>query len=98
MLTFPTQNLFIEGPDCSGKTTLVKAIHKRTGYRWHIHDRSQISRSIFANMYHRNIQNIKSDLDLEISNLNNRFVFLLPDPQLRIKSLSITSFSNHSAS
>ena len=85
MLTFPIQNLFIEGPDCSGKTTLVKAIHKSTGYRWHIHDRSQISRSIFANMYHRNIQNIQSDLDLEISNLNNRFVFLLPDPDVIIK-------------
>tara|TARA_E500000331_G_scaffold307849_1_gene312999 strand:- start:1977 stop:2882 length:906 start_codon:yes stop_codon:yes gene_type:complete len=85
MLTFPTKNLFVEGPDCSGKTTLVKSIHERTGYRWHIHDRSQISRFIFANMYSRNIPNIKSDLDLEMSNLNNRFIFLLPDPDVIIK-------------
>jgi len=79
MLTFPTQNLFIEGPDCAGKTTLIKKIHNMTGYSWHIHDRSQISRKIFADLYERNLDNLESDLHLEMSNLNNRFVFLYPD-------------------
>tara|TARA_Y100000310_G_C20639798_1_gene793267 strand:+ start:869 stop:1774 length:906 start_codon:yes stop_codon:yes gene_type:complete len=79
MLTFPTQNLFIEGSDCAGKTTLIKKIHNMTGYRWHIHDRSQISRKIFAGIYERSLDNLESDLHLEISNLNNRFVFLYPD-------------------
>tara|TARA_R100000664_G_C2759498_1_gene149370 strand:- start:2696 stop:3604 length:909 start_codon:yes stop_codon:yes gene_type:complete len=79
MLIFPTQNLFIEGPDCSGKTTLVKNLHEKTGYRWHIHDRSQISRKIFSDMHKREIQFIESDLHSELSNLNNRFIFMIPE-------------------
>jgi len=79
MLTFPTRNLFIEGPDCSGKTTLIKSIHSLTNYRWHIHDRSQISRAIFAKMYSRSIPYLESDLHMEICDLNNRFIFVLPD-------------------
>lgn len=79
MLLFPTNTLFIEGPDCSGKTTLIKNIHNLSNYLWHIHDRSQISRSIFNELYNRENDNIESDLHLEISNLNNRFVLLLPD-------------------
>ena len=82
MLTFPIKNVFIEGPDCSGKTTLVKKIHERTEYRWHIHDRSQISRKIFAEMYNRDLPYLESDLHLELSSLNNRFVFLVPDCEI----------------
>jgi|6_EtaG_2_1085325.scaffolds.fasta_scaffold06676_2 hypothetical protein len=79
MLKFPTRALFIEGPDCSGKTTLVKKIHRISNYEWHIQDRSQISRKIFSDLYHRDIDNIDSDLHVEISNLNNRFILLLPE-------------------
>ena len=79
MLTFPTKNLFIEGSDCAGKSTLIRTIHRKTSYRWHIHDRSQISRKIFAKMYSRNSLYIESDFHLEISDLNNRFIFLVPD-------------------
>ena len=78
MLSFPTSNLFIEGPDCSGKTTLIRNIHNFTGYKWHIHDRSQVSRLIFAKMYDRNLKNLSDDFHTEISNLNNRFIFMLP--------------------
>jgi hypothetical protein len=78
MITFPIKNLFIEGPDCSGKTTLIRNIHNQTGYRWHIFDRSQISRSIFCKLYGREIDNISLDLHDEMSNLNNRFIILLP--------------------
>tara|TARA_B100000214_G_scaffold215897_1_gene156860 strand:- start:5 stop:910 length:906 start_codon:yes stop_codon:yes gene_type:complete len=79
MLIFPITNLFIEGPDCAGKTTLINEIHKKSSYRWHIQDRSQISRRAFAKMYDRRVRNIDDDFHLEISNLNNRFIFLLPD-------------------
>tara|TARA_Y100000034_G_C6893431_1_gene411456 strand:+ start:69 stop:974 length:906 start_codon:yes stop_codon:yes gene_type:complete len=79
MLKFPTKNLFIEGPDCSGKTTLVRNIHELTNYKWHIHDRSQVSRDLFARMYSRNLEFLKHDLHAEISDLNNRFIFMLPD-------------------
>jgi len=78
MITFPVNSLFIEGPDCSGKTTLIRKIHDKTAYQWHIHDRSQISRKIFADLYDRCISNIDYDLHAELSNLNNRFIFLLP--------------------
>jgi hypothetical protein len=78
MLTFPTRSLFIEGPDCAGKSTLIKKIHAVSNYEWHIQDRSQISRKIFAELYARQAGNINSDLHCELSNLNNRFVLLLP--------------------
>ena len=78
MITFPIKNLFIEGPDCSGKTTLIRNIHNQTRYGWHIFDRSQISRSIFCKLYGREIDNINLDLHDETSNLNNRFIILLP--------------------
>jgi len=78
MLIFPTKNLFIEGPDCSGKTTLVSNIHKLTRYKWHIHDRSQVSRKIFQKMYDRNLPYLCDDFHTELFNLNNRFIFLLP--------------------
>ncbi len=82
MLKFPTKNLFVEGPDCSGKTTLVSNIHKLTGYKWHIHDRSQVSRRIFQGMYDRNLPYLDDDFHSEVFNLNNRFVFLLPPFQI----------------
>ena len=89
MLTYPTKNLFIEGSDCSGKTTLIKQIHKDSNYLWHIMDRSQVSRSIFSNMYKRDLYNVANDLHLELSDLNNRWIFLNPDLSIvheRLKS------------
>jgi len=77
MLTFPVKNLFIEGPDCSGKTTLIKKIHKLTDYRWHITDRSQISRKIFSELYSR-VLPYDDHLHLEMCDLNNQYVILLP--------------------
>ena len=79
MLTFPVQNLFIDGPDCAGKSTLIKKIHDISRYRWHITDRSQISRSVFNSLYKRDIPNISFDFYREVSNINNRFVLLIPD-------------------
>ena len=78
MNCFPSRNVFIEGPDCSGKTTLIKNLHRETGYRWHITDRCQISRSIFNNLYRRDIKRADDDLHLELFDLNNRFIVLLP--------------------
>ena len=78
MLVFPVKNLFIEGPDCSGKTTLIKKIHKLTDFRWHIADRSQISRKIFAEIYDRSLT-YADHLHLEMCDLNNQYIILLPD-------------------
>lgn len=78
MVRFPTFYLNLEGPDRSGKTTMFSMIHKRTGYRWNIHDRSAISMLTYAKLYERdtfhNIENLKR----ELFNLNNRFIILYP--------------------
>ena len=79
MINLPTHNIFIEGPDCSGKTTLIKNVHNATGYRWHLMDRSQISRRIFAKMYNRDLPSIDSDFKRELFDLNNIFVILIPE-------------------
>ena len=78
MLTFPTSTLFIEGPDCSGKTSLINQIHAETKYSWHIMDRSQFSRKLFCDLYNRVVPTASDDLYFEMGNLNNRYVFLLP--------------------
>jgi hypothetical protein len=78
MITFPIDNIFIEGPDCSGKTSLIRSIHKSSGYRWHLMDRSQFSRSIFASLYKRKVALINESLKKEIYNLNNITFVLLP--------------------
>ena len=76
MLTYPTQTLFVEGPDCSGKTTLISKIHSVSDYRWHVMDRSQLSRDVFGRLYNRSLSFIDSDLHSEMYNLNNRYVIL----------------------
>lgn len=78
MITFPVNTVFVEGPDCSGKTSLINQIHRDTNYRWHIMDRSQVSRKIFNNFYGRELLNVNDSLRFEISNLNNLYFILLP--------------------
>ena len=78
MLTFPINMISIEGPDLSGKTTLINDIHKKTNYRWHLMDRSKLSRMVFAKMYDRDIEQTTREFYEEVSNLNNRCVFLMP--------------------
>lgn len=78
MLTFPINTIFVEGPDCSGKTTLIKNMHTMTDYMWHIMDRSQLSRKIFNSFYGRELKMCSYDFHQEVSNLNNRYYILLP--------------------
>jgi len=76
MLIYPTQTLFVEGPDCSGKTTLIGQIHDVSDYRWHLMDRSQLSRDVFGGLYKRSLAFVDADLHNEVHNLNNRYVLL----------------------
>ncbi|MAG27592.1 hypothetical protein CMI47_18825 [Candidatus Pacearchaeota archaeon] len=76
MLLFPARTVFVEGPDCSGKTSLIREVHKKTGYRWHLMDRSQLSRKIFSEMYGRSIEHIDDHLHNELFNLNNKYVII----------------------
>ena len=75
----PIDYIFIEGPDCSGKTTLYEMIHKASSYRWNIQDRSALSMLIHAKNYSRNTFNHVEQLKRELYNLNNQLIICLPD-------------------
>lgn len=75
----PIDYIFIEGPDCSGKTTLYEMIHKESGYRWNIQDRSALSMLIHAKYYGRDTFNHIEQLKRELYNLNNQLIICLPD-------------------
>ena len=75
----PIDYIFIEGPDCSGKTTLYEMIHKETGYKWNIQDRSALSMLIHAKYYGRDTFNHIEQLKRELHNLNNQLIICLPE-------------------
>ena len=43
----------IEGPDLAGKTTLYNQLHRKTGYKWNIQDRSVLSMLCYSIFYNR---------------------------------------------
>jgi thymidylate kinase len=74
------KNVFIEGPDCSGKTTVINSIHKNTNYKYHMFDRSRMSQYLFSVMYERTDLKWSKDLyHQELCDLSNLYVVLLPD-------------------
>ena len=77
--TTPIEYIFIEGPDCSGKTTLYEMIHKASSYQWNIQDRSALSMLIHAKYYGRNTFNHVEQLKRELYNLNNQLIICLPE-------------------
>ena len=79
MSNTPINQIILEGPDLSGKTTLYQKIHEATGYRWNIQDRSSLSMVVYARLYGRDDYYHVESLRREISNLNNIFIILLPD-------------------
>jgi hypothetical protein len=74
----PIDYIFIEGPDCSGKTTLYEMIHKESGYKWNIQDRSALSMLIHAKYYGRDTFAQVEQLKRELYNLNNQMIICLP--------------------
>tara|TARA_R110000824_G_scaffold159417_2_gene333769 strand:+ start:1005 stop:1922 length:918 start_codon:yes stop_codon:yes gene_type:complete len=75
---FPTNYLIVEGPDLSGKTTFYNHLHKKSDYCWNIQDRSNLSMCVHAHQYERDILQHKLNFDIELLNLNNRFIIMLP--------------------
>ena len=75
---FLTNQLILEGPDLSGKTSFYNRIHDLSGYRWNIQDRSALSMLIYARLYNRDTFVEVERLNAEIKNLNNRFIILMP--------------------
>jgi deoxyadenosine/deoxycytidine kinase len=81
----PIDYIFIEGPDCSGKTTLYEMIHKTSGYHWNIQDRSALSMLIHAKYYGRDTFRHVEQLKRELYNLNNQLIICLPDWDVIVK-------------
>ena len=77
-MQFRTEKLILEGPDLTGKSSLYQSIHKATGFYWNIQDRSALSMVCYARQYGRDDSLLRRDLYKELSNLNNRFVILMP--------------------
>ena len=79
MNIFPTNYVVLEGPDLSGKSTFYNALHKETEYKWNIHDRSFISMIIHADQYNRDTKLHVHNFQMELMNLNNRFIIMMPN-------------------
>ena len=77
-MKFDLKTVVLEGVDCSGKTTAFRHIHKLTGFKWNIHDRSALSMLCYAVMYDRDVEHWRSLLQDEINDLNNAIVILMP--------------------
>ena len=74
----PINQITLEGPDLSGKTTLYNLLHKKSGYAWNIQDRSSLSMVVYARLYGRDDYFHLESLKSELSNLNNIIIVLLP--------------------
>lgn len=75
----PINQITLEGPDLSGKSTLYQKLHEKSGYHWNIQDRSSLSMVVYARLYGRSDYFHVEALKRELSNLNNIMIFLLPD-------------------
>ena len=72
-------NINIEGPDCSGKTTLYSQLHKQTKFKYNIQDRSCMSMFVYAKMYQREDASIWFDKILDdLKRLDTLYILLLP--------------------
>lgn len=78
-MQFNIKRVCLEGVDGSGKTTLFRSIHKLTGHRYNIHDRSTLSMLCYAIMYDRDVEYWRSMFYEEITDLNNVIIALMPD-------------------
>ena len=84
------QHIIIEGPDCSGKTTLFNKIHKETGYIYNIQDRSCMSMIVYSKLYNRGIESIWYDKLLkELNRLDILYIVLLPSEKTILERLKI---------
>ena len=72
-------NINIEGPDCSGKTTLYNSLHKKTNFKYNIQDRSCMSMFVYAKMYEREDASLWFDKILDdLKRLDTLYILLLP--------------------
>ena len=80
-------NICLEGPDCSGKTTLFNNIHKETNFKYNIQDRSCLSMYVFACMYKREKSFWLDKLFKDLKKLDTLYVVMLPPLEEVIKRI-----------
>lgn len=78
-MRFDLKTVVLEGPDAAGKTTAFREIHRRTGFKWNIHDRSTLSMLCYAIMYNRDVNHWRHLVSEEYHDTNNAIVVFLPD-------------------
>lgn len=83
-MSIPIKRLVVEGPDCAGKSTLIRNFHKKTKYKYNVHDRSFLSMVVYARMYDRKDDEAahRAALMEELCDLNNLVVILVPPLQV----------------
>lgn len=81
----PVRYLILEGPDCSGKTTLYQNIHKVTRFKHNIQDRSALSMLCYAVLYGRDERIYRENLLEELCDANIYHVILLPDLEVILR-------------
>ena len=83
-------NINIEGPDCSGKTTLYNRLHKKTSFKYNIQDRSCMSMFVYAKMYEREDASLWFDKILDdLKRLDTLYILLLPSENTILDRLEI---------
>lgn len=80
-MSLPINYVILEGTDLSGKTSLYSSLHRLTGFKYNIQDRSCLSMLCYAKLYNRDESHHRISLMKEISNLNNFVVVLLPEKE-----------------
>jgi hypothetical protein len=83
----PVRYLILEGPDCSGKTSLYSELHKTSSFKYNIHDRSFLSMLCYARLYGRDETEHRRNLEEELRNVNNYLVVLLPSESILVERL-----------
>ena len=83
-------NINIEGPDCSGKTTLYNTLHKETKFKYNIQDRSCMSMFVYSKLYKRKDASIWFDKILDdLKRLDTLYILLLPSEETILDRLKI---------
>jgi thymidylate kinase len=74
----PIRSVVLEGVDCSGKSSLYSCLHKVTGFKYNIQDRSALSMLCYARLYGRDETVHRARLIEELCDANNVMVVLMP--------------------
>lgn len=81
-------NISLEGPDCSGKTTLFNRFHRFTNFSYNVQDRSCMSMYVYSVLYGRESSSLWFEKIYEdLKRLDTLYVILLPEEDVLIERL-----------